>query len=127
MSRTRSAVTALAVLAAIVIGCSTPSVIDGWPIGAPVGCSAQRSPSCEALIRAASAGFDYRDRGHAPVRGVTIHEEGTTKDALGNPIQHVRTSTIYVAVFALADGSARAIGVGNIGINTYPSTLDYGP
>jgi hypothetical protein len=38
-----------------------------------------------------------------------------------------RTNIMFVAVFTLADGSHKAVGVLYPGVSTQPMTFDYGP
>jgi hypothetical protein len=103
------------------------SIVDGWGIGAPYTCGANTDPDpecpCAALLPLAGHALDRRDPGHAPVVEAQLHEEGP--DAAGSPV--IRSSPFLVAVFRLADGSTRAIGVGYPGVSTEPMALDYGP
>jgi hypothetical protein len=46
---------------------------------------------------------------------------------LQNDLSVVRTNIMFVAVFTLADGSHKAIGVLYPGVSTQPMTFDYGP
>ena len=95
------------------------SVVDGWGIGAPYACTdLDPERPCSALIPFAGQVFDRRDPGHVPVVWAQLHEE--------EPIVS-RTSPLFIAVFQLADGSIRAIGVGYPGIATEPMALDSGP
>lgn len=103
----------LKALAAILLaaGCATPaagSAIDGFEIGTRVPCAFQENDFCERFLTVARKGFDDRDTGHLPVVESTLYEPAELVVRSGGPI--------YVAVFKLADGSLRAVGVGNVGI-----------
>jgi len=71
---------------------------------------------CSALIPLAKIALDRRDPGHFPI---------VASELRALPI--TRSSVFYAAVFRLADGSTRAIGVGYPGVSTTPMTIDYGP
>jgi hypothetical protein len=112
--------------AALLLGCATGSshevagsdgpIIDGWPIVEVCDC-AGKTPLRDELIRAATAALDHRDGLHPAIVRATLEYE-----AAGAPI---RTIGNTVAVFVLADGSRRAIFVGNNPGS--PLTVDYGP
>jgi hypothetical protein len=74
---------------------------------------------CEDLVAAAARALDERDPGHPPVMGMQLHERRRAPTTIGG-LQ-------YVAVYVLADGSVRAIGVGWPGVATTPYTIENGP
>ena len=108
---------------------------DGWTAGDLDTCpepnfdpqKGEEQPSlwdCEATLAqwltAARAAFDQRDPDHAPIRRVTLHYNASNKKFLSTPLE--------VAVFELADGTVRAIGVGHFGVDfAHISTGDFGP
>jgi hypothetical protein len=117
----------------------TTATYDGWRVGALETCplyptlpsppSTELSNSeCEANLAAwlgvGRDGFDRRDPNHAPIVRATLHD--------------LDTSTFHsarcceVAVFELADGSIRAIGINLVvfppGHGSYANNvIDYGP
>ena len=107
-----------------VAACSStplPAIADGWEIGDRVDCSS--NPECDEFVPAAIAGFDRRDPGHLPIVSVALHHRGKP----GSMVLNVCSGGCpVVAVFRLADGSVRAIGVGTPGIETVPVIFDYG-
>jgi hypothetical protein len=109
------------------------TVVDGWSIGAEVAsCTSthvlEETSDCKERLTVATAGLDRRDPGHAGVVRVSIHREGRYRYANGNVGLVTRSGgCCAVAVFALSDGSVRAIGVGRIGVSTTVSAVDYGP
>ena len=79
----------------------------------------------DPMIDAAGARLDIRNRGHADVVTVTIHEIGRFVNAQGQVV--LTTSSggpPRVVVFELADGTRRAIGVGYPGISEDPVAMD---
>ena len=99
--------------------------IDGWSVGEPVAC-AETTPGCNVLIPLAIEGLDDRDPGHAPIVTTTLYREGLYPNNQGTLVQIFRSSTaMWVAVFELADGSRRAIGVGNV--LGHPTVFQEGP
>jgi hypothetical protein len=101
-------------------------VVNGWPIGSDVPCSAEAR--CLVLLATATAGLDLRDPGHPPVVASTLHREGATFDANGNRLLYTSSGALYVVVrFELADGSVMAIGVGAAGPDPTVRAFDYGP
>lgn len=129
----RRARAALVVGAALLVGaCSLPPataspVIDTWPIGDQYQCSGGDA-RCAALVPAAIKGLDRWRPGHADVVTVKLHREGILLDALGNPILLTRSGDCCsVAVFQLAGGEVRAIGVGYPGISPEPEAVLQGP
>jgi hypothetical protein len=110
-------------------------IYDGWQVGGLDTCpepnfdafKGERQPStwdCDASLalwlKAASEGVDRRDPGHAPVVRATLHYNASNVTRLSNWFE--------VAVFELADGTVRAIGVGHFGVDyAHISTHDYGP
>ncbi len=109
-----------------IVACGAPRsdpTIDSWPIGAPTNDCLRGS--CELMIDTAMARLDIRNRGHADVVTVTIHEIGRVVNAQGQVI--LTTSSggpPRVVVFELADGTRRAIGVGYPGISKEPVAMD---
>ena len=113
-------------LAIILAGCASASdkVVDGWGIGPPFTCPfVDPDRPCAALLPLAVEALERRDPGHLPIVSAELREEGP--DATGNLV--VRSTAFEVALFRLADGSMRAIGVGYPGVATEPMALDYGP
>lgn len=124
----------IAGLATAMAGCGTNArldssgnvrgVIDGWGIGEPFDCTdADPQRPCSVLLPLAQQALDNRDPFHARVVAGRLYEEGP--DSHGNLV--TRSTPFLVAVFQLADGSARAIGVGYPGVSTTPMTLPFGP
>ena len=116
------AVVVAVALGAVALGSGTGvapgAVIDGWAIGAPATCNdGDPVRPCAALLPLARSRLDTRDPGHAPVVASELRQERV----------NARTFILYIAVFKLADGSLKAIGVGYPGVSTTPGTLDYGP
>jgi hypothetical protein len=119
-----------AVLLAVVMslaGCSTSVSdveVDGWHVGPETSCDAVAR--CADLLVVAGEGLDRRDPGHAAVVKVTLHDEGPEVDATGGRV--VRSGPCCdVALFELADGTVKAIGVGQVGISPGIQAFDYGP
>jgi hypothetical protein len=98
---------------AIIAGCAGPAAVDGWPIGAEADCGGARAAGCQDLIDAATAALSQGVPGHPAIVSVELHEEGTTVDAFGRPILMTRSILLLVARFVLADGTVRAVGVGD--------------
>ncbi len=97
--------------------------IDTWPIGELTDDCGRES--CAAMIAAARSGLDRRDPGHPEVSRVEIHLLGTVVDAQGRTILFVTSGGPQrVAVFDLADGSRRAIGVGYPGVSQTLQVFD---
>lgn len=107
---------------------------DGWTAGDLDTCPMPNwNPAIEQQPRAwdcaatlarwlgeARVGFDRRDPGHAPVMRASLHQYAGGARYL--------SSAPEVAVFELADGSVRAIGVGHVGVDfQHLSVVDYGP
>jgi hypothetical protein len=121
----------LAAIAALLAGCSVgplarAPVVDGWPIGSEFACASDLR--CNALMPVATAGFDRRDPGHPQIVRASLHREGSIVDSQGNHMLMTRSgSCCSVAVFELADGSIRAIGVGYPGVSQTPVAVDDGP
>jgi len=116
---------ALAVMS--VVGCATTvvdAVVDGWHVGPEASCDAVAR--CPDLLVTASGGLDRRDPGHAAVVKITLHDEGPVVDATGGRVIH-SGACCRVALFELADGSVKAIGVGTVGISPGIQAFDYGP
>jgi hypothetical protein len=124
----------IAGLATAMAGCGTNAhldssgnvtgVIDGWGIGEPFSCTdADPQRPCSVLLPLAQQALDNRDPFHPKVVAGRLYEEGP--DSNGNRV--TRSTPFLVAVFELADGSARAIGVGYPGVSTTPMTLPFGP
>jgi hypothetical protein len=119
---------ATAVLAALLLGCGPRGVVqndeglavDGWPVGEKIAeCS---TGECGADLRVATAALAARDPSHPTVVSVALHEYdhfgpgGVTRSA----------NRVTVAVFRLADGSLRAIGIHHI-IDNPPDPRPFGP
>jgi hypothetical protein len=121
------AIVALAVLACGLLRAAPDPVIDGWPIGATVVCGAE--PDCARLLDLARGRLDDRDPDHADVIAATLHREGTQVDPVtGDQILMTRSGGApSIALFAFADGSVTAIGVGYPGISREPMVFDTGP
>ena len=117
----------VAILQLIVAGCTfgPDRVVDGWPIGPAVDCAGAGAASCDRLITAATAELERRDPGHPAIQRAALHDEAPARDALGHTILLTRTLSLSVALFALADGSERAVGVADW--PTEPVTVPYGP
>ena len=103
-------------------------VIDGWLVGPPTVCQDRVVTAnnvevargrCVDLVAAAAKALDDRDPGHPTVVGLQLHLRLWPPNTAGG--------LEYVAVYALDDGSVRAIGVGWPGVATTPYTIDYGP
>lgn len=116
-------------------GCSRladGATIDGWQIGPvqpcpvpnlPPGVPFPEHPDCARgrsdYETAGTAALAKRDPGHAAILRMTLHEYAGTA---------VFTSVVNVAVFELADGSVRAIGLVHPGVDTeHLFAIDYGP
>jgi hypothetical protein len=115
----------------------SPTMYDGWKVGALETCPAGPIPTsrpavgqpslwdCDASLAvwlsAARDGFDRRDPSHAPVVRATLHRIASNEVSAGFFRE--------VVVFELADGSVRAIGVSHISVDyASPVTaIDYGP
>jgi hypothetical protein len=95
---------------------------DGWKVGGLEGCPEPDfdvtvgrpatwdcAASLAVWLAAAREGFDRRDPGHAPVVRTTLREYVGDARFLSN--------CCLVAVFDLADGSIRAIGVAHLGVD----------
>ena len=120
----------VALIALLVLGCSSPGppdpIVDGWPIGDTAVC--QPEDHCDALLNEAIKGLARRDPGHADIVALALHDEGSLRDADGNTILITRSGQCCRVVrFELADGSVRAIGVGFPGVSDVPIAVDYGP
>jgi hypothetical protein len=106
---------------------------DGWRVGDGDACPIyptwvpeSERPSadeCEANLAvwlgAATDGFDRRDPAHPPVVRVTLHHLATSKLHSANCCE--------VAVFELADGTLRAIGIAQEPMSSTLAPVDYGP
>jgi hypothetical protein len=120
-------------LAVLVAACAgNPAgggVVDGWLVGPPTVCQDRviytdnnaevARGRCVDLLAAAAQALDHRDPGHPTVLAMQLHERRHPPNTAGG--------LAYVAVYSLADGSVRAIGVGWPGVATTPFTIDYGP
>jgi hypothetical protein len=93
---------------------SIPTVVDGYPIGAPASCADR----CPRFINAAAAWLDAAAPGHAAVGRIDLFEPDY-HDANGNVLLTTRSGgRDYIAVIHLADGTIRAIEVGcGVGID----------
>jgi hypothetical protein len=119
------------VLAIAVAACGLETnngVIDGWLVGPSTACQDRVVSAnnvevargrCADLVAAAATALDHRDPGHAAVVAMQLHKREWPPNT-GGGLQ-------YVAVYLLADGSVRAIGVGWPGVATTPYTMEYGP
>jgi hypothetical protein len=126
---------AIGALVLLLAGCGGPrstardgSVIDGWLVGPMTTCQDRVVTAdnvevargrCVDLVAAAAKALDDRDPGHPAVVAMQLHERRWQPNTAGG-LQ-------YVAVYTLADGSIRAIGVGWPGVATTPFTIAYGP
>jgi hypothetical protein len=124
----------LGAIAILMAGCGvlpapeSTAVIDGWLVGAVTVCQDRVVSAnnvevargrCVDLVAAAAQALDHRDPGHAAVVAMQFRQRLPPPNTAGG--------LEYVAVYALADGSVRAIGVGWPGVATTPYTIDYGP
>jgi hypothetical protein len=120
----------------------TPSVVDGFTLGAPEACSPPvgsidpkyADVSCAGMLRLAASALDAREPGHAAIAATKRYGDGTQPapiDVTGNALPSAPASRhpgpdVTVFVFTLADGSIRATGVACVdsatcaGIATYP-------
>ena len=117
------------------------ALIDGWPVGQEETCPEPNAPpgqlpehwDCQAALAlwltTASEGFDRRDPGHPVIIRASLHDEGAMRDAAGNQVLMTRSGGApRVAVFELADGSVRAIGITHPGVDTeHLLVIDHGP
>jgi hypothetical protein len=86
-------------------------IIDGFPLGEPVGCGTAFY-RCDDLIALARSALDERDPGHANIVGASPYHEDLQSPALFDPsIPHARSGQVFVVVFDLADSSRHASGV----------------
>ena len=86
------------------VGAKPGPVVDGWDVGSPVVCV---NDECAQAIEVATHGLDLCGPSHPPIADVMVYNRG-------KPVVHQPT---IVVVFHLADGSARAIGVGSVGVS----------
>jgi len=115
----RAIVLLLVVLA--VCGCSflerEPRVVDGWPIGDRVDCSARTD--CGTLADTAAIELGRAEPDHAQVVDWTLHEETYYVDPrTGDKILSTSSGaccSIWLAT--LADGRTVAVGVGYPGVS----------
>jgi hypothetical protein len=128
-------VTALAMLAGVPQSLTNLFALtyDGWKVGSSETCPVPNfdiqvgqpttwdcDASLAAWLDAASEGFDRRDPSHVPIVRTTLHEYAGGARFLSNCCE--------VAVFELADGTIRAIGVAHVGVDySRVSVVDYGP
>lgn len=103
------AVLALAVLLAACSAADPRRGVDGWEVGAQVACATREQGFCDQFLGVAAKAFDDSEPGHLPIVELRLYEPATLAVRSGGPV--------YVAVFTLADGSLRALGVGNLGIS----------
>jgi hypothetical protein len=106
------------------------TLIDGWSIGPEEACASDhvQSPNCGQRLSVAIRGLDRRNRHHASVVRIAMHDEGQYRDPSGQVGLVARTGNCCtVAVLELSDGSIRAIGVGTAGISRALKAFDYGP
>jgi hypothetical protein len=108
------------------VGCGTTgegATIDGWKITGVTTCPIPNLPrdvpypetwdcalGLSQWLAAAVEGFNRRDPTHPPIIRTTLHGYGGTAVYSGGGPK--------IAVFELADGSVRAIGVMHPGIDT---------
>jgi len=96
---------------------SSNAIIDTWPIGPALDCTAE-GERCNELIRVGLAGLDSRERGHAAIVSSELHREGTFVNLRGETILMTRSgSCCSVLVVTLSDGATHAIGVGYPGVS----------
>lgn len=108
---------------------SSDRVIDGWLVGPATTCQDRvirdannvevARGRCDDLVAAATTALDHRDPGHPTAISMQLHQRLSPPDRVGG--------LAFVAVYTLADGSVRAIGVGWPEVATYAYTIDYGP
>lgn len=92
----------------LTVGCGAnggTGKIDGFPLGNSVNCSASMTAWCDELVALGRQALDQRDPGHAAVDTSRVYEEGPL------PTGMVRSGTLRVVVFGLADGSTHATAV----------------
>lgn len=134
---TRPIAVVLGAFAILLAGCGgdpgdtavNSGVVDGWLVGPPTVCQDAvvytdnnvevARGRCADLVAAAATALHHRDPGHPTVVAMQLHRRLWPPNTAGG-LQ-------YVAVFSLADGAVRAIGVGWPGVATTPYTIDYGP
>jgi hypothetical protein len=120
------AIAGVAMFAAGLVGCATVqpgTLVDGWSVGEQKTC-AVGDERCVALLPEASRGLDRREPGHAAIIAASLHEEGGYPGKDGQVILSIRSGGCCdVALFQLADGSVRAIGVGYPGISDVPMAI----
>jgi hypothetical protein len=88
--------------ALLLIGCAdafTGHVVDGFPVGNRVDC-ASIGYGCDAVMNQAASALEAAFPGHASVVGSAVYEEDHS----------IRSGSLYIVVFALADGTHRATG-----------------
>jgi hypothetical protein len=102
-------------------------LIDGWPVGDAIDCATRTD--CALLLGLASEALDNRRPDHADVVAASLHAEGLHTDpATGDRFIMTRSGGgPSIAVFELADGTVRAIGVGYPGISREPMVFEEGP
>jgi hypothetical protein len=109
----------LAACLTLLVGCQA-NVVDRWPISARTPDCASRAStawSCVALLAAAATALDARDGQHADIVSANLYLE------VDPPFP--REAGDIVAVFALSDGTRRAILTGWSPGGSH--AVDYGP
>jgi hypothetical protein len=93
-------------LAWLIAACGSVEVgttVDGWDLGVPVLCHADE---CAEAISVATEGLELEAPDHLPIAEIAVYNRASV-------VAHQPT---IVVLFKFADGSARAIGVGSVGI-----------
>lgn len=95
-------------------GCSASDprvrLVDGWSVGPERSCARAQ---CDPTIDAATEGLAGRDPGHPAIARVTVHEDGLYPCENSDDLVQVFRSGGFptIVLFAMGDGSFRAIGV----------------
>jgi hypothetical protein len=104
--------TALITVALVVLSCDGPvtvRMIDGWPVGPPIGAPMLSNEHCDW----AGVARKVFHRAHPGENGsgMQLYAEGSYVAGNGRPVSVLHTSTIVVAVFTLGFGRQMAIGM----------------
>ena len=132
LARIAGSLAVAGLLGVTLVGCglvrpSQSPVIDGWRVGPVLDCGPD--DRCPELLGAVRAAYDERYPGHPAIEGLALHREGVDVDPVtGDTILRTRSGgPVHVAVFELADGTVRALGVGFPGISREPVVVDQEP